>query len=127
MSLFVAASLLVFDELYALWSATYVVFETTTLVLFMRAGISNAIMNFFGRISYSHYLYHTVVGYAFLSLVPAVTTPVGNLLAVGMAFALTTVVAFVSYRLVEVPMVNFGKTHEHRWNSLLSRRIQQAP
>jgi peptidoglycan/LPS O-acetylase OafA/YrhL len=126
-SLLVAASLLVFDDQYGLWSAAYVICESAGLVVFMRANISNATLNFFGRISYSHYLYHTAVGYAFLSLMPLVTTWTVNLLVIAAATALTTAVAFVSYRLVEVPMVNFGKAHERFWISLARRRLQQAP
>src|SRR5206468_2928343 len=105
-----------------------VICECAGLVVFMRANISNRILNFFGRISYSHYLYHTSVGYAFLSIIPLATLWWGvNLLVIAAAIALTTAVAFVSYRLVEVPTVDFGKAHERFWISLTQRRLQQAP
>jgi peptidoglycan/LPS O-acetylase OafA/YrhL len=111
----VAASLFVFDEYYPAWSAAYILIETAALIAFLRVDLSNDVLGFFGRISYSHYLYHTVVGYAFLSALPVTPSWILNLLAVIAVIAVTTLVAFVSYRLVEVPMVSFGKRHEHLW------------
>lgn len=114
-SAIVAASLFVFDEYYPVWSAVYVMIETVLLIAFLRVDLSHAVLGFFGRISYSYYLYHTVAGYVLLSAVPPSMSWIFNLLVVSAVVVLTTGVAFASYRLVEVPMVSFGKKHEHLW------------
>lgn len=114
-SLVVAASLLVFDDYYGKWSAAYVIGEAVMLVAFLRVGVSSSILGFFGRISYSHYLYHMTAGYVFLSLFPPSEVLSFNLMVVMLVIALTTAIAYISYRLVEVPMVAFGKRHEHLW------------
>lgn len=111
----VAASLLVFDEYYGKWSAAYVIGETMVIAAFLRVRVSNAILSFFGRISYSHYLYHTAAGYVVLALFPPSDALAFNLLAIAVAIGVTTVIAYMSYRWVEVPMVAFGKEHEHLW------------
>ncbi|MBS4002163.1 MAG: hypothetical protein KGZ91_02235 [Afipia sp.] len=54
-------------------------------------------------------------GYVFLSLFPPSDVLPFNLMVVMLVIALTTAIAYVSYRLVEVPMVAFGKRHEHLW------------
>ncbi len=123
-SLVVAASLLVFDEYYGNWSAAYVIGEAVMLIAFLRVGVSSSILGFFGRISYSHYLYHTAAGYVFLAWFPASNVLALNLLIVMLVIALTTAIAFISYRLVEVPMVAFGKKHEHLW---MRRRDRAVP
>lgn len=122
--LVVAASLLVFDIYYGKWSAAYVIGEAAMLIAFLRIGISSSILGFFGRISYSHYLYHTAAGYVFLALLPASDVLAFNLLIAMLVIALTTVIAFISYSLVEVPMVVFGKKHEDLW---MRRRERAVP
>lgn len=114
-TLVVALSLFVFDEYYGGWSAVYVIVEAMVLVAFLRLGASSSIIGFFGRISYSHYLYHTAAGYIFLALLPPSDSLLLNVLVVVVVVALTTIIAFASYRLVEVPMVAFGKKHERLW------------
>lgn len=111
----VAASIFVFDEYYGKWSAAYVIAETATLVAFLRIRVSNSILSFFGRISYSHYLYHMAAGYVFLALFPPSGVLAFNLLVIVLVIAVTTAIAYISYRWVEVPMVAFGKEHEHLW------------
>ncbi len=123
-TLVVASSLFVFDEYYGGWSALYVVAETMMLVAFLRIGVSNPVVEFFGRISYSHYLYHTAAGYIFLALFPPSDSLALNLLSIALVVALTTAIAYGSYRLVEVPMVAFGKKHERLW---LGRGRRVAP
>ena len=45
----------------------------------------------------------------------------GNLISVLVVIALTTVVAYISFRLIEVPMVAFGKLHEPLLRSSIKR------
>lgn len=111
----VTASLLAFDDYYAQWSAVYVLCEVAMLVMFLRVDVSSAIFGFFGRISYSHYLYHASLGYFFLALIPASPSPAFNIVVIMLAIALTTGIAFISYRFVEVPAVAFGKRCESLW------------
>ena len=57
----VALSLFVFDDYFGGWSAAYLVGEAALLALFLRRDVSNRVLNFFGRISYSDYLYHVPI------------------------------------------------------------------
>lgn len=120
----VAGSLFLYDAYYPTWSAVYVVIEAAALVAFLRVDLSNAVLSFFGRISYSHYLYHTVVGYVVLSAVPVTASWIFNLLVVIAVIAPTTLVAFASYRIVELPMVSFWKKYEDLWGR---RRQKVSP
>lgn len=104
-----------FDDYYNSWSLTYVLAGTVTLILLIRKSIHNAILGFFGRISYSHYLYHTSVGYVLFAMIGRRETIAENLVAVMAVFFATTVIAYISYRIVEVPFVRFGRILESRW------------
>ncbi len=117
----VALSLLVFDDIYGGWSATYLIVEAVLLAAFLRQDISSRALNFFGRISYSDYLYHASLGYLIFVLIGSPATWIGNFASVLVVIALTTVVAYLSFKLVEVPMVTFGKVHEARLISLIHR------
>ena len=108
----VALSLFVFDDQYGGWSVIYLVGESALLTLFLRRDISSRVLNFFGRISYSDYLYHVSLGLLIFALIGSPTTWIGNFASVILVIALTTAVAYVSFRLIEVPMVAFGKVHE---------------
>ena len=59
----VALSLFMFDDYFGGWSAVYLVGEAALLALFLRRDVSSRVLNFFGRISYSDYLYHVSLGY----------------------------------------------------------------
>lgn len=119
----VAASFLFFDEYYANWAAMYVLCEAALLVAFLRIDVSSPILGFFGRISYSHYLYHAAAGYAFFAFIPASGSVIVNLVVVGLVIALTTAIAFISYRFVEEPMVAFGKKYERLWTHRRERAL----
>ena len=117
----VALSLFLFDEYYGGWSTVYLVGEAALLALFLRRDVSSRVLNFFGRISYSDYLYHVSLGYLVFSLLGPLATWTGNLVSVLVVIALTTVAAYLSFRLIEVPMVAFGKLHEPLLQSSIKR------
>jgi peptidoglycan/LPS O-acetylase OafA/YrhL len=116
-----ALSLFMFDDYYGVWSMVYLVGEAALLALFLRRDVSSRLLNFFGRISYSDYLYHVSLGYLVFSLLRPTATWTSNLISVLIAIALTTVVAYISFRLIEVPMVAFGKVHEPLLRSSIKR------
>jgi len=117
----VALSLFLFDDYYGGWSAVYLVVEAALLAFFLRRDISSRVLNFFGRISYSDYLYHASLGYLILVLLGPSTTWIGNLVSAFIVIVLTTAVAYISFRLIEVPMVTFGKVHEPLLRSSIKR------
>jgi peptidoglycan/LPS O-acetylase OafA/YrhL len=108
----VALSLLMFEQQLPYWCAVYLIGEAAVLSLFLRSDISNRTLNFFGRISYSDYLYHVLLGYLLFTLIGTAITWTGNLAGLVLVIAATTAVAYISYRYIEVPMVAFGKAHE---------------
>jgi peptidoglycan/LPS O-acetylase OafA/YrhL len=114
-ALAVAVSLVLYDQYYGWWSCVYLIAGTVALTYGVLRSFSSSSLNFFGRISYSGYLYHAAVGsLVFSALGTSASWPAG-LAAVVVALAVSTFVAVVSYRLVEVPFVEFGKTHERSW------------
>jgi peptidoglycan/LPS O-acetylase OafA/YrhL len=122
----VAFSLLLFDQHYPYWSAAYLIGEAAALSLFLRSDIWNGTLNFFGRISYSDYLYHASLGFLLFALIGTATSWVGNLAAVALAIVATTAVAYVSFRYIEVPMVAFGKAQEPKMHAFLGRLSRKA-
>jgi peptidoglycan/LPS O-acetylase OafA/YrhL len=122
----VAFSLLMFDQYYPHWSAAYLIGEAAALSLLLRSDIWDRTLNFFGRISYSDYLYHASLGYLLFALIGTATTWIGNLAAVALVIAATTAVAYVSFRYIEVPMVAFGKAHEPKLHAFLDRLSRKA-
>jgi peptidoglycan/LPS O-acetylase OafA/YrhL len=114
--LLIALSLGLFDGFYPIWSAIYVFGEAAIFVIALRWGFFNYVLGFFGRISYSHYLCHDI-GYVMLAWIPVLLWPAANLATVAAVVALITVLAYASYRAVEIPMVNFGKSLESVWRS----------
>jgi peptidoglycan/LPS O-acetylase OafA/YrhL len=112
----VALSLGLFDGFYPIWSATYVFSEAAIFVTALQRGFFSNVLGFFGRISYSHYLCHNI-GYVLLAWIPLLLLPAANLAIVAAVVAMITVLAYVSYRAVEIPMVNFGKLIESIWRA----------
>ena len=111
----VGLSFLFFDHIYGAWSLAYVLGGAMAMVWLLKSRFSNISLVFFGKISYSNYLYHTVVGYFLFDLIGVQETWIGNLLVVLAVTGLTALVAYVSYRAVELPFVRFWKTHESKW------------
>jgi len=99
-----------FEDIYNTWTLMYTFAGTAALILLIRNSIYNATLGFFGRISYSHYLYHTTVGNLLFEMIGPMETIAGNLVAVMTVFFATTVVAYISYRAVEVPLSDLARS-----------------
>ena len=80
-------------------------------------------LNFFGRISYSDYLYHAAIGALVFAALGV--RQVSGLISVALALAASTLVAFVSYRLIELLFVKYGKAHEQFWQSRNGRQAEE--
>jgi peptidoglycan/LPS O-acetylase OafA/YrhL len=108
----VAASMLLFvQHSTAFYTALYVAGQASLFILVLRAMWGPAWLGFFGRISYSLYLYHGVLGFElFRSFDRAAPTWV-LLLA---ACAASLLAAYLSFVWIEEPGVNFGKRLERR-------------
>ncbi len=74
------------------------------------AVLDNAVVRFFGRISYSFYLLH-VIG---LSLA-ARTVPPSALPLFVLAVVYTAPMAWLSWRMIEVPCIRWGRSGKPRW------------
>ncbi|WFP50645.1 acyltransferase [Methylomonas sp. EFPC3] len=110
-----------FDGIYPLWSMAYILGGAAAMAGLLQSGFSMALLAFFGKVSYSNYLYHTLIGYSLLDWIGRQQTFAGNLIAIVGAAVLSTWVAYLSYILVELPAVRFCKTHELRFLGRLSR------
>lgn len=119
----VAASLIFFDPYYGWWSCFYLIASSAALSFALSGKFSNRVLNFFGRISYSDYLYHAAVGSLVFAALGA--WRVSGLVSVAAAFAASTFVALLSYRLIELPFVKYGKAHEQFWQSRNERQAKE--
>jgi peptidoglycan/LPS O-acetylase OafA/YrhL len=108
----VAASLITCDPYYGGWSCFYLLAAAPALWLCVNQEAGQSMLSFFGRISYSLYLYHAAVA-ALIFPIFAIHPIVGIMIA----SAVSTVVALSSYELVELRFVAFGKAHERFWLS----------
>ncbi|MCQ8180240.1 acyltransferase [Methylomonas sp. SURF-1] len=111
----------VFDGIYPLWSMAYILGGAAAMAGLLQSGFSMALLAFFGKVSYSNYLYHTLVGYSAFEWIGRQQSLAGNLLAVAVVVVVSTWVAYLSYILVELPSVRFCKTHEAQFLGQLSR------
>jgi len=110
-----------FDGIYPLWSMAYIIGGAVVMAGLLQSGFSTTLLAFFGKVSYSNYLYHTLIGYSLLEWIGLQQSLAGNLLAVAAVVTLSTWVAYLSYMLVELPAVRFCKTHEAQFLGQLSR------
>lgn len=105
------------------YQASYAVLFSLALAAALLFPLKSRFFAFFGKISYSDYLYHAIVGYAVLTWFAAESLG-GRVLGLCLAFLASVIVAMVSFLLVERPSVALG----HRLEKLLPAwRIFQRP
>lgn len=100
-----AASAAFFADEISASSAVFVLAGAGVFLLCLRTGFAPRWLGFFGATSYSNYLYHAVIGAAVFRLV----APGYAFVA---AFVLATAAAALMFRLVEQPLVRFGRLTE---------------
>ncbi len=108
----VAASMLLFVDYSRLAAALYIPPLVLAFAWALRRRWASPVLSFFGRISYSLYLYHTVLGYALLRALQGAMPVAAQLVA---ALALSIAVAYLSFRAVEEPGVRCGRRLEDWW------------
>jgi peptidoglycan/LPS O-acetylase OafA/YrhL len=113
----VAACLVVAHPAHALWAANVAAIAGTFALAFaLRHRPIPRVLRFLGTVSYSLYLLHVVVLMLLGRLVPGLAErPLPVRLAVGVVFlALALGVAWVSYRMVEMPARRLGRRIDTR-------------
>ena len=113
----VAACLVVAHPAHALWAANVAAIAGTFALAFaLRHRPIPRVLRFLGTVSYSLYLLHVVVLMLLGRLVPGVAErPLPVRLAVGVVFlALALGMAWVSYRMVEMPARRLGRRIDTR-------------
>lgn len=106
----VSASMLAFQEYNGIAYAVFVPVSMLTLCLSLARPMKSRFFSYFGRISYSLYLLHPVVGYRLETLL--VEAGLLDLAAAAIAVLLSVISADIVYRLIEVPGVRFGRRLE---------------
>lgn len=90
----------------------YAAFAVGTALVIAFVKIKHAIFAFFGRISYSIYLVHIPVGATVEFLLYKVYQPqseAGNIAAISICTIITILVAYIFFKLVEIPFVKMGR------------------
>lgn len=105
------------------YQAVYAVLFSLALAAALIFPLRSGFFAFFGKISYSDYLYHALIGYAVIVWFAA-ESPGARILALCVAFLASVIVATASFHLVERPSVALG----HRLEKLLPEwKIFQRP
>jgi peptidoglycan/LPS O-acetylase OafA/YrhL len=91
------------------------------------------LVRFYGQVSYSFYLLHLIgISLAFRLMEPAAWSGVGFplsgtvLLATAISILLTTPAAYLFWRFIEVPAINFGKSFGNRQKAVSSVSAEDA-
>jgi peptidoglycan/LPS O-acetylase OafA/YrhL len=105
--LLIAGSFDLFVSEQPVANIVFTLLDATVFIAVLTRGWELGMLSFFGRISYSLYLFHTTVGYPIVrGLPPSTYSP---LLAAVLAVASSIVVAYVMFRCVETPGVQAGR------------------
>ncbi|MDB5491560.1 MAG: hypothetical protein JWO78_1409 [Micavibrio sp.] len=110
--------------------AIYALVHGAAITLILNKEFRSQIMSFFGKVSYSHYLYHAAIGFPLILWLKAYATgPVQLLVLFVLVFSVTTAIATLSFYAVERPSIVFGHALEARLarsrNNLLGRLFQK--
>ena len=91
--------------------ALYIIFDAVLFVVFLRFAWHFEFFSFYGRISYSLYLYHTAIGFALFKLW-AKSGMFSSEIQVILAILITTILAGMSYLWIENGGILIGKKLE---------------
>lgn len=100
-------------EYLAGYQAFYALLFSALVLVALTSNFESRLLAFFGRISYSDYLFHVMVGLALISLL-AGNSYISRSVALLSALAASTAVAALCYRFVEKPCINLGLKLEKR-------------
>jgi peptidoglycan/LPS O-acetylase OafA/YrhL len=89
------------------YQAFYALLFSALVLVALTINFQSRLLAFFGRISYSDYLFHVMVGLALISML-ADDSYVSRSVALVAAVAASTAVAALCYRFVEKPCINVG-------------------
>ncbi len=82
----------------------------------LRRDMASRFFAFYGRISYSHYLYHTALGYPLIHYLLGLSVP--PLAVYTVAVAVTTLISTLSFHYVEKPAIACGRFIENKLKTL---------
>jgi peptidoglycan/LPS O-acetylase OafA/YrhL len=88
--------------------AIYSIVATALLLVALHQDFHNIFLSFFGKISYSHYLFHAVIGYPLLDYLSSCGRVLSPIAALCVASIVTVGIATVSFYFIETPAVKFG-------------------
>ena len=113
--LFSAATLLSAILIYKLGDVVWIFSIIPFFIIYFQPVIKSAILDFFGRISYSLYLLHTLVAFAIINLGIRFTTHEWQrILFVSLAIGLTISASFLLYYFVERPCQRLASSIKYR-------------
>jgi peptidoglycan/LPS O-acetylase OafA/YrhL len=85
-------------------TGTFIYAGLTYAAILFFPGYKNRILSFFGNISYSVYLFHSLTGMVILNyFAHTVTDPFIKFLLIIAALALTVLISYIVYRIIELP------------------------
>lgn len=88
----------------------YVAVALIALLIILKSNMSFKIGNFFGKISYSLYLFHTIIGWKLINLSSRFFTSTGSRIVIMIAIILLTIFfSYISYLILEKPFIKLSK------------------
>ena len=88
----------------------YIAVALIALLIILKTNISFKIGNFFGKISYSLYLLHTIIGWKLINLSSRFFTSTESRIVIMIAIILLTILfSYISYLILEKPFIKLSK------------------
>ena len=100
-----------------IYQTVYAIIAAMLLAGVLISDVRSILLTFLARISYSHYLYHALIGYILINSI-AGETPVSKITALLCASALTVVIATLSFYLIERPGISLGYSLEKKLSDM---------